>query len=236
MTVLAILILVIFGPDRMPELARKAGTMLAKARDTARVLREDLGSEYKEILEPIEDVRKTLKEARSEIRGIASDVAQQVGAVVDDVKAEVNAVTSEAKSSVDEALAEARKAVELDKPVSPGGPGDVLAEEAEPVADATEQVLDDTKPEPDVVADQEELSVDEALAEARKAVELDKPVSPGGPGDVLADATEQVLDDTKPEPDDSDGATDGTVGPPNGVTESRERNGDSDTDHTDSAP
>jgi len=230
MTVLAILILVIFGPDRMPELARKAGTMLAKARDTARVLREDLGSEYKEILEPIEDVRKTLKEARTEIRGIASDVAQQVGAVVDDVKAEVNAVTSEAKSTVDEALAEARKAVELDKPVSPGGPGDVLPEEAEPVADATEQVLDDTKPEPDVVADEVELSVDEALAEARKAVELDKSVSP------VADATEQVLDDTKPEPDDTDGATDGTVGPPNGVTESRERDGDSDTDHTDSGP
>jgi sec-independent protein translocase protein TatB len=129
MTVLAILILVIFGPDRMPELARKAGTMLAKARDTVRVLREDLGTEYKEILEPIEDVRKTLKEARSEIRGIASEVAHQVGSAVDDVKAEVTSVSDEAKSSVDQTLADARKAVQLDKPQSPGGPGDLPVEE-----------------------------------------------------------------------------------------------------------
>lgn len=145
MTVLAILILVIFGPDRMPELARKAGTMLAKARDTARVLREDLGGEYKEILEPIEDVRKTLKEARSEIRGIASEVAHQVGAVVEDVKAEVAAVTDEAKASVDEALAEARKAVQIDKPLSPGGPTDVAAEESEGTEPAVSGEADDSE-------------------------------------------------------------------------------------------
>jgi sec-independent protein translocase protein TatB len=138
MTVLAILILVIFGPDRMPELARKAGKMLAKARDTVRVLREDLGTEYKEILEPIEDVRKTLKEARSEIRGIASEVAHQVGSAVDEVKAEVTSVSDEAKSSVDEALTEARKAVQLDKPQSAGGPADV------PVDDISEGISDES--------------------------------------------------------------------------------------------
>ncbi len=147
MTVLAILILVIFGPDRMPELARKAGAMLAKARDTARVLREDLGGEYKEILEPIEDVRKTLKEARTEIRGIASEVAHQVGAVVEDVKAEVTAVTDEAKASVDEALAEARKAVQIDKPLSPGGPTDVAAEESEGTEPAVSGEADDSAAE-----------------------------------------------------------------------------------------
>lgn len=157
MTVLAILILVIFGPDRMPELARKAGTMLSKARDTARVLREDLGTEYKEILEPIEDVRKTLKEARSEIRGIASEVAHQVGSVVDDVKAEVasvgdeaRATVDEAKSSVEEALAEARKAVEVDKPMSRGGPTDQEAEESAPEEPSDAAELDDPQTEQSV--------------------------------------------------------------------------------------
>ena len=127
MLTLGVLILVIFGPDRMPALARKAGTMLAKARDTVRLLRDDLGDDYKEVLAPIEDVRKSLREARAEIRGIATDVAHQVTGAIDDATTDVSSIAAQASDSVDESLAAARNAISIEKPVSDGGPTDLVA-------------------------------------------------------------------------------------------------------------
>lgn len=126
MLTLGVLILVIFGPDRMPELARKAGTMLAKARDTARLLRDDLGDDYKEVLAPIDEVRKSLREARAEIRGIATDVAQQVTGAIDDATTDVSSIAAQARASVDDTLASARDAISIVKPVSDGGPTDLV--------------------------------------------------------------------------------------------------------------
>ena len=69
--VLAFVAVLVFGPDKLPELARQAGTMVRKFRSIANAardeLRAELGPEYADLelrdLDPREIVRKHIAEA-----------------------------------------------------------------------------------------------------------------------------------------------------------------------------
>ncbi|CAB4692145.1 MAG: translocase [Actinobacteria bacterium] len=69
--VIAFVALVVFGPDRLPDLARQAGQMAKKARALAHAardeLREELGPEFSDLelrdLDPRQIVRKHIIEA-----------------------------------------------------------------------------------------------------------------------------------------------------------------------------
>ena len=71
MAVIALVAVVVFGPDKLPELAKQAGAVLRKARDFANSardeLREELGPEYADLelrdLDPRAIVRKHIVEA-----------------------------------------------------------------------------------------------------------------------------------------------------------------------------
>jgi sec-independent protein translocase protein TatB len=69
--VIAIVGVVVFGPDRLPELARQAGRMVRQLRNLAQSaqtqLREELGPEYADLrladLDPRQAIRKHILEA-----------------------------------------------------------------------------------------------------------------------------------------------------------------------------
>jgi sec-independent protein translocase protein TatB len=69
--VLGVIALLVFGPDKLPDLARQAGAMLRKARQFANAardeLRNELGPEYSDLelrdLDPRTIVRKHIVEA-----------------------------------------------------------------------------------------------------------------------------------------------------------------------------
>ena len=69
--VIAFVAVLVFGPDRLPELARQAGAMLRKGRQLANAardeLREELGPEFSDLelrdLDPLAIVRKHIVEA-----------------------------------------------------------------------------------------------------------------------------------------------------------------------------
>jgi sec-independent protein translocase protein TatB len=69
--VIAIVGVVVFGPDRLPELARQAGRMARQLRNLAQSaqtqLREELGPEYADLrladLDPRQAIRKHILEA-----------------------------------------------------------------------------------------------------------------------------------------------------------------------------
>ncbi|GAB2754134.1 hypothetical protein GCM10027020_02750 [Nocardioides salsibiostraticola] len=69
--VIALVAVIVFGPDRLPELAKQAGGMVRKARDFANSardeLRSELGPEYSDLelrdLDPRTIVRKHIIEA-----------------------------------------------------------------------------------------------------------------------------------------------------------------------------
>jgi sec-independent protein translocase protein TatB len=74
MAVIAFIAVLVFGPDRLPDLARQAGQMIRKARDFANSardeLRNELGPEFADLelrdLDPRTIVRKHIAEAMSE--------------------------------------------------------------------------------------------------------------------------------------------------------------------------
>ena len=74
MAVIAFIAVLVFGPDRLPDLARQAGQMIRKARDFANSardeLRTELGPEFADLelrdLDPRTIVRKHIVEAMEE--------------------------------------------------------------------------------------------------------------------------------------------------------------------------
>ncbi len=70
MVVIAVIALVVFGPQRLPELARKAAELLAKAREATRSLTDALDSEYEGVAAPIKDLKAEYDETMRSIKEI----------------------------------------------------------------------------------------------------------------------------------------------------------------------
>jgi sec-independent protein translocase protein TatB len=72
--VIAVVAVVVFGPDRLPEYARQAGRLVRQFRDLANSaqdqLREELGPEYADLkltdLDPRQAIRRHILEAMNE--------------------------------------------------------------------------------------------------------------------------------------------------------------------------
>lgn len=73
---IALVVLIVFGPDRLPELARKAGELIARARNATRSVTSALEQEYGEAMEPIKGLRE-------EIEGVRSDLTKAITSIGD---------------------------------------------------------------------------------------------------------------------------------------------------------
>jgi sec-independent protein translocase protein TatB len=76
---IAVVALLVFGPKRLPEIARKAGKLLSEIRGAASDLKSGLEAEYEDTLEPLKDVRDTMRDA---ISGVERDIHPMTGAVI----------------------------------------------------------------------------------------------------------------------------------------------------------
>ncbi len=54
---IALVALIVFGPQRLPEIARKMGELMAKARNATQDLTSALDSEYGDAAAPIKDLK-----------------------------------------------------------------------------------------------------------------------------------------------------------------------------------
>jgi sec-independent protein translocase protein TatB len=77
---IAIIVLIVFGPKRLPELARRAGKLMAKVRDATQELREELREEYQETVAPLDDVRRDLEAARRDLSDVARSMSDDLRA------------------------------------------------------------------------------------------------------------------------------------------------------------
>jgi sec-independent protein translocase protein TatB len=133
MATIAIIVLIVFGPQRLPDLARRAGTMVSKVRQATREITGEFRSEYKEAIAPLEEVRDELKVARNEIAGTTREIAgefrseyKEAIAPLEEVRDELKAARSEL-TGVTAGISEELKAtrddpVQPDKEMSAGGP------------------------------------------------------------------------------------------------------------------
>lgn len=71
MITIAVIILIVFGPRRLPELARRAGEFVAKVRQATATMRAELEREYGDALEPVKDLER-------EVRGLKADLGGTV--------------------------------------------------------------------------------------------------------------------------------------------------------------
>jgi sec-independent protein translocase protein TatB len=80
--VILLVALVVLGPERLPEVARKVGRWSADLRRAARELREGLESEVGDIRSLAEDIRQPLREVEQTVRDTGNSM-RSVSAEVD---------------------------------------------------------------------------------------------------------------------------------------------------------
>lgn len=74
--VILVVILVVFGPRRLPELSRRAGELISKAREATTYVSSAIDSEYGEAMTPI-------KELKQEFDGLKGDVNRALTSIGD---------------------------------------------------------------------------------------------------------------------------------------------------------
>ena len=74
--VIVVVILVVFGPRRLPELSRRAGQLLSKVREGTSYVTQALDREYGDHMEPI-------RELKQEYDGLKGDVGRAVSSLGD---------------------------------------------------------------------------------------------------------------------------------------------------------
>ena len=120
--VIAVVALIVFGPKRLPELARRAGELVAKAREASSSLTDALGRDYSDVVEP-------LKEIKDDVTGIKKDLTKAVTSIGDLDDASIrksedvdDTTSSQAESDSGEEIDEKKRDESTDAPED--GPAD----------------------------------------------------------------------------------------------------------------
>ena len=70
--VIAIVVLVVFGPKRLPEIARKASALMKQARDATQTFTDAIDNEYDGVTSPIKDLKSEYDDTLQSIKKMAS--------------------------------------------------------------------------------------------------------------------------------------------------------------------
>jgi TatA/E family protein of Tat protein translocase len=129
-----LLVLVIFGPDRLPELARTLGKITRDLRNMYTNLTRDLGPEMEQIQKATKEVRDTVGAvqdlprsvtrsvlAMSEVEAMKDDLdqARQAAATLQDPRKLLEPATKEVEAIKDELDRTRRAAADQPRPVAP---------------------------------------------------------------------------------------------------------------------
>lgn len=72
--VIALVALIVFGPNRLPEIARKAAELLSKAREMTKSFTDSIDAEYGEISAPIKELKGEYDATMTSVKGVASSI------------------------------------------------------------------------------------------------------------------------------------------------------------------
>ena len=69
--IIAVVALIVFGPEKLPELSRQFGKMMAQFKRSSDALRREF---YNELYPPADDIKRELQEAGRELRSVSADL------------------------------------------------------------------------------------------------------------------------------------------------------------------
>ena len=84
-----IVILIVFGPTRLPELARRAGELVARTRNATRSMTSALEREYGDEAQSFRDLKGQLDGVRDDVRNAADTFTEIAAAPADSEAAEL---------------------------------------------------------------------------------------------------------------------------------------------------
>lgn len=119
-----IVVIIVFGPNRLPEMMRKLGQWTARARTSVETLRSELGSDYKDVIDPIKEVRSDLRGIRRELSDTARSVVSEVDAATKDVRDSVDVKKTLTSADIDAArgLTSSKAMSDMDDPAADAQP------------------------------------------------------------------------------------------------------------------
>lgn len=161
---IVVVLLIVFGPHRLPEMARKAGMWVARAREAASAVKDEFTREYGEIAAPMADIERELRSVKDDLRDslpTSGDIEKTITPGGPVPVAEQPAEGNLAAAADAEALAEEAQTIERERtaaeargesvgPIPPdgagaGGPG---ADASHPIDEALDEALDEAGDEP----------------------------------------------------------------------------------------
>ncbi len=106
-----IIALIVFGPERLPELAQQVGTMVRTARQMYNNLRAEMGPEFDDIERGVRELRSLdpRQQVRNYSRSLLDDVSREVP--------EVKQLSSQSKIDLNQAARDLLKDDVLDTPM-----------------------------------------------------------------------------------------------------------------------
>ncbi len=97
----AVLIVIVVGPRRMPEMAYYLGRGVKKLQRYARVVRDEFSEEFTYLNEEMEAVRSDMQEVQISVREVREELAEVKGEV-EEVSSEAAGELGEVRSSIEE--------------------------------------------------------------------------------------------------------------------------------------
>ena len=73
---IALVILIVFGPNRLPELSRKIGQLLAWGRKSMQDFTNQINAEFGDQTQPLADLRKDVEGIRADLKGAVDAVSK----------------------------------------------------------------------------------------------------------------------------------------------------------------
>jgi Tat protein translocase TatB subunit len=65
---IGVIALLVFGPKRLPEIARKMGRIARDLREAAQDLKSGIEEEYRDVIEPLDEAGREVREAIGELK------------------------------------------------------------------------------------------------------------------------------------------------------------------------
>lgn len=96
---IAVVALVVFGPNRLPEIARTIGRYVRELRTAVKDLREGIEREVAPLREPIKEIREDLSKPVSDVKRTLAETADAAKSVERDIKKSVESTGAPAAAT-----------------------------------------------------------------------------------------------------------------------------------------